>query len=157
MYYKSFFRQADRRREQFGPCHAAKSLVRGPHAGHRTRNAGGPVTDTAQARNDIAIFIEIHIAAGEGWRDFPVIQKMRLTIHIDQHEAAAADIARLRIGHGERKGRGDRRIDRVSAGAQHEFGNVGPLSVRHGKRRLAGGHYGRGLNCRRAGGQQETA
>ena len=39
--------------------------------------------------------------------------------HADQHEAAAPQISGFRKGHGQRVGRGDRRIDRISALPEH--------------------------------------
>ena len=53
---------------------------------------------------------------------------------MDHHEAAAADIAGARIGHGEREGRGHRRVDRVAASLRE-------CRRRCGGDRLLGDHH----------------
>ena len=51
---------------------------------------------------------------------------------MDHHEAAAADIAGARIGHGQRKAGRDRRIDRIAALPQEVGADLGrDLLLRH--------------------------
>ena len=54
---------------------------------------------------------------------------------IERHEAAAADIARIRIRHGEREGDGDGGVDRIAACGEDLLRGVGAVAVRHGNRR----------------------
>ena len=52
----------------------------------------------------------------------------------DEHEGVAADPGHVRVDHGDRRGGGDHRLDRVAAGAKH-------LGARLGRRPMRGGDH----------------
>ena len=64
--------------------------------------------------------IEKHRGRGGGRRGLAIVDGDVLIVfrQMDHHEAAAADIAGARISDGERKGGGDRGVDRIAAAIQ---------------------------------------
>ncbi len=64
----------------------------------------------------VAVFVEVHIGRGLRRRLLAVIEEVHFAIRPPkQHETAAADVARLRMGHRQRKSDRNRGIHRVPA------------------------------------------
>jgi len=107
----------------------------------RQRQPGHGAGDT-DAERGIARFGDVGLAVGpeknlwrgRGRRGLAIVDgDVLMTLgRVDHHEAAAADIARARIAHGQREAGGDRRIDRVAALAQYIGADPRPdLLLRH--------------------------
>ncbi len=71
----------------------------------------------------LAVGTEEDIACGRERRDLAIVDRDVFVPvgEMNHHEAAAADIARARIGHGHREAGGDRRVDGVAA-LPHDLG-----------------------------------
>ncbi len=121
---------AHRRGDELAPGQLAEALVCLPHAQHGAGHAGGPGADQAQVLDHLALVVEVHGLAGGLGRDFPVIQKVRLALDIQRHEATAADIARLGVGDGQGEGGRHRGIHRIAAGLEHLSGHLGAVLIR---------------------------
>ena len=107
--YKSFPGQANGRDEQIGPGELAKLLVSQGQAVHGARNA-----DAAVRR---AVFgVDEHAGGGGGGGGFAEIKHHRFfgPGGIDEHVAAAADVAGGGISYCQREGGGDRGIHGVA-------------------------------------------
>ncbi len=124
----------DRRGDEFAPGQLAEALVCLPHAQHGAGHAGGLGADQAQVLDYLALVVEVHGLAGGLGRDFPVIEKVRLALDIQRHEATTADIARLRVGDGQSEGGRHCGIHRVAAGLEHLGGHLGAVLVGCGDR-----------------------
>src|SRR5690606_18726382 len=100
--------QADGGLEELAPRLGAEALVCGPQPCHGAGNAGGEVAGDG-AVGGLAALVEVHVAGrGEG-RAFAEVEGGGATVReVRHHEAAAADVARLRVHHGE----GERGRDR---------------------------------------------
>ena len=93
-------------------------------AGDGAGNADGPVSDNARIfagfRDDIALRVQIHIFCGRGRRFLAEVDETSLALGVaKEHEAAATEIAGLRMDDGERKAGGDCGIDGIASGVQH--------------------------------------
>ena len=76
----------------------------------------------------LAVGAEIHVARGSCRRGLAIVDRDVFVAlgGMDHHEAAAADIAGARIGHGQRKAGRDRGVDRVAALPQECRRRCGP-------------------------------
>ena len=86
-------------------------------AGHADRGA-----ELAQLFHvGLAALVEISVWLGRGRRGLAIVDRKLLIAfgEMDQHEAAAADVAGARIGNGHRKADRDRGVDRVAAALEH--------------------------------------
>ncbi|ABA53282.1 hypothetical protein BURPS1710b_A0298 [Burkholderia pseudomallei 1710b] len=122
-------RVTDRGRDHLLPLQLAEALLRLPHPGHRAGHADRAIAVQAHALDDVAVLVEIHVLRRGERRALAIVEKVRLAAHVDGHEAAAADVARLRIGDGEREGDRDRGVDRVAALPEDLLGRVGAVLV----------------------------
>ncbi|MND69681.1 hypothetical protein D3C80_611690 [compost metagenome] len=116
--------QLDRRGHQFGPGHGAEALVRLPHAHDR---AGHRDVDEARRLGAVELAVVVQqqvrrrrrrgravIVDGDG-----LGRALGRRRHVDDHVAAAADVAGARQGHRLGEGHGDGRIHRIAALAQN--------------------------------------
>ncbi len=115
-------RERDRRRDQIREGKFARAvfapgeLEAGDGSRHPDRESGV----TRLERIGLAVGVEEHVFGGRRRRGLPVIDGDRL-IEIgtmNQHEAAAAEVAGARQGDGEREADRDRRIDGVAPAFQ---------------------------------------
>jgi hypothetical protein len=121
-------------------------------AGHSRRS---PAFDAVLGQ--LALGIEIHVARGLGRRHFTEIDEGRPAIgEPDQHEAAAAKIARKRVCRCHREAHRDRSIDGVAAFLQDGDADVDSLRLHRDGHAVSGVH---GLTCRigRDGGGDDQA
>src|SRR6267154_3507476 len=85
-------------------------------AGDRARYGDGFVTDNGGFFVELAVFADVHVARGFTWCNLTVIEEGGLAVReANQHEAAAAYIARSGLDDGEGERHGDGRIDCVAA------------------------------------------
>ena len=113
----------NRRRDEVGegefarPVLAPRELEACDGSGHADREPGIARLE----RIGLAVGVEEHVLGRRGRRGLAVVDRDRfLKIRaMDQHEAAAADVARARQGDGEREADRDRRIDGVAAALEH--------------------------------------
>ena len=131
--WKALFRDADRRldqrREVEVPPPFARELEASDEAGRRNRQPTPPRRVLGNA------FRDVHVARSRGRRRFSGIDGEHLTAREpDQQEAAAADSGVVRVAHRQREGDRDRRVDRISTGAQD--GGTGPARIN-----LRGNHH----------------
>ena len=115
--------------------------------------AGHPDAERGIARlGDIGLAVgaEEHVAGGRGRRGLAVVDGDVLAAfrRVDDHEAAAADVSRARIGDGQRKAGRDRGVDRIAALPQDIGADLGAdLLLRHHHAVLGGN----GMTLRRRG------
>ena len=129
-YQETVFGQVDGRRQQILPFQAPQALLRLPHAGHRSGNAGRQRTRQAPAFDDLAARIQVHVTVRSRRGGFAIVDERAPAVDPGQHEAAAAEVAGLRIGDCQRKGGRDSRVDRVSTFRQHVAGHLGAECIR---------------------------
>ena len=83
--------------------------------GHGSGHAGGEMAGDAPIGR-LAARVEIHVARGPGRRGLPVVERLhRAVAEADDHEAAAAEVARLGVHHRQGEANSDRGIHRVAA------------------------------------------
>ena len=119
--------QLDRRRQALGPRSLAVLLDRHLKTAHGARHARRAPAFDAVFRQ-LALGVEIHVARGLGRRHLAEIDERRAAVgEPDQHEAAAAEIARegMRRGHGE--AHRDRRVDGIAALLQDRHTDIDGL------------------------------
>ena len=124
--------QRDSRLDQFTPGQAAEALVRLPEPGYRPRHRGGLAADQRGILDDVAVIVEIHVLVGSEWRLFAIVEERSFPVLVDHHEAAAADVAGIDVGHRHRKAGRYGRIDRVAAAAQDILRDVRRIRIRYG-------------------------
>ena len=129
---KAVFGQCYRGLNQSCPGQFAVFLVCFPHSCNGAGNTRGFRAKQRVGRVNIAVFVQVHIARCGFWCHFSVVQKVRLTVDVDSHKAAAADVAGFRIGDRQRKLRSNGGINRIAALFQHVYGNLGAELVGHG-------------------------
>ncbi|MOA01200.1 hypothetical protein D3C78_1205910 [compost metagenome] len=122
------------RGDQLSPWQLAELLMRLPQAHHRTRHASGAGTDQAQVLDDLALFIQVHVAAGSLGRHFAVVEEVGFAVHVQGHETAAADVAGFGVGHGQGEGGGDSGVDRVTAFLENFGGHLCTILIGCGHR-----------------------
>ena len=112
-------REPDRRRDQLRERELARAvfLVRERKPRDRAGHADAERRVARLARIGLALLVEEHVARHRGRRGLAVVDRDRLVAarEMHQHEAAAADIAGLRMRDGEREADRDRGVDRVAA------------------------------------------
>ena len=116
-------RERDGGRDEVGegelarPVFAPRELEASDGSGHADREPGIARLE----RIGLAVGVEEHVLGRRGRRGLAVVDRDRLIKigAMDQHEAAAADVARARQGDGEREADRDRRIDGVAAALEH--------------------------------------
>ena len=131
----SLARQADRGRDQLAPRQVPELAVRLVQSGHAARHADGAVTREGRFQ-DVSRRIDVHVAPGGGRRRLAEVEGVhRAVVVSDDHEAAAPDVARDRVHHGE--GERDRHgsVDCVAAAAQNVHADVA-------RERMRGDHHG---------------
>uniref|UniRef100_A0A0N5A5Q1 Phenol hydroxylase n=1 Tax=Parastrongyloides trichosuri TaxID=131310 RepID=A0A0N5A5Q1_PARTI len=119
----AFLGQLDRRRDQIGPGHGAEARVRLPHAHDRARHR-----DVDEARRlgavKAAAVVQQQVRRRRRRRRAVIVdgdglgRALGRGRHVQDHIAAAADIARARQGHGLGEGDRDGRVHRIAALAQ---------------------------------------
>ncbi len=113
------------------------------HTVHRARDAAGQVAQRAEAGNDIALRVEVHIASAFQRGLFPKIQRVALPVRRPEyHKAATADVARRGMHHRQCEFHRDRCVHGISA----FFQNIG--SHLRGVRMRRCGHPVLGHNAR---------
>ena len=101
---------------QFRPRLLAVLLVGVFQAAHRAGNARGAIADHGCPAVALPVGVEVHVARGGQRGALAEIDESGAAVgEADQHEAAAADVARAGMGDGERESHRDRRIDGVAA------------------------------------------
>ena len=133
-------RQLNRGRHVLGPRLLAVLLDGHLKAAHRARHARRPPSFNA-VLGQLALGIEVHVARGLGRRHLTEIDERRTAIgEPDQHEAAAAEIARKRVccRHGEAHRDGG--IDGVAALLQHRDAYVSRLRFHRDRHAVSGAH-----------------
>ena len=142
---KAVLRQRHGGAQQHIPRLAAEFFVQRGHARHSARHTDREMTFQAEALNHLALFIEIHIAAGGKRRALAKIQRADIAIgEAVNHKAAAANITGLLIHHGEREIDRHRRVKRIAAARQHIAANLAGQPVRRHHHRLFAIHaFGR--------------
>ena len=157
--------ETDRRGHDPGEAQLAEMGLGVGQPGDRPRDARRQAANGRQSGDDVAAAVEVHVGGRGGGSGFAVVQKSgpalveRVVRGADQHEAAAADVARLRQNHGEGEADGHGGIDGVAARAEDFQSGVGGVVVDrddHGVRGAHGGlaGYGRG-RCLRVGGRRQ--
>ena len=138
---KALSRQAHRRLDHLAPLQGAVLLQRAEQAVHRTGHTDRQVRCRGQPIDHIALLILKHLPEGSGRRLLAMVVGGQGAVgHANQHEAAAAEVARRGMGHRQGEAGGHRRIHRVATPAQHggaDFGGDGgtggdhPLGAEH--------------------------
>ncbi len=91
-------------------------LLRVGEAGDGAGDSAGLVADEGHAGDDVALGVEVHVAAGGGGGLFAVVEEVGFAVLVaDEHEAAAADVAGRGIDDGEGEANGDGGVDGVAA------------------------------------------
>ena len=118
-YREALLRQFHRGMHQFRPRLLAVLLVGVLQAAHRARYARRAITRHRILRG-LARRVQVHIARRGERSAFAEVDKRGAPVRqANQHEAAAADIARARVGHRQRQSHGRRGVDRVAAVLQN--------------------------------------
>jgi hypothetical protein len=100
---------------QFIPGFGAVFFVHSFNASYGARNADCPVAEGAEFWNNVAFFVEVHVATGGSGRAFAVIKGFRFSVFIPVNEkATTTNIAGPGIDYGHRELHGDCCVDSVS-------------------------------------------
>jgi len=109
-------RQPDRRRNDVLEILAAVLLQRQQQARRRARHAGSRGADLRLVGVDAAVGFEVHVGVRCLRRLLAEVDRRRAAVgHADHEEAAAAEVAGLRVRHRQRERGRDRRVDGVAA------------------------------------------
>ena len=103
--------------------------MRFPQPHHRARHAGSAGTDQAQALDDVAFVVQVHIAAGGFGGGFAIVEEIGFAIDVHRHKPATADIAGFGVGHGQGKGGGNCGVDGVAAFFENLCGHFGAVLI----------------------------
>ena len=119
-HFQALFRQRNRGGEHARQGQCAVAFLGQDQAGNGPRDTGGEVAEVAALAVDLALLIQEQVAGGGSGRGFPVVDKglAVFLVEVDQHETAAAEVARPGIAYGEGEPGGDRSIDGVTTFAQ---------------------------------------
>ena len=135
-----------RRRRDLLKFHRAEAPERGVDARDFTRHSYRQHAVARQVLVGLAV-AKVHVGTGLQRRGLAIVERVEGVAlrDIDQHEAAAADSARGRIGDAHRQRRGDRGVDGVAALLENlDAGARGVLAFRHHHSMDAGrGSFGR--------------
>ena len=125
--------QPDRGGQQLLARPGAVCLARHLEARDRAGGADGKIAVGAGARDRVALRVQIHRLRRGQRRALAEVEEGGGSVgHADRHEAAAAQVTRGRIDHGQRIAHRHGRIDGIAAGLQHVHPNLG--------REVLGGH-----------------
>jgi hypothetical protein len=115
---KAFFRKLDSRGKHTLTRHGAIMLERIKQPCHSSRHPGRGTAITRFITVNIAALIQEHVAARRSRRRLAVVDRGDFfrAGERDQHEAAASDIAGLRMGDGKGEADGNSSVHGVSAG-----------------------------------------
>jgi hypothetical protein len=103
-----------------GALHGAVLLARVFHARDRAGHAHGEVAVGAQALDDVAVLVEVHVGRGGQRRLLAEVEEGLAAVgQLHGHEAAAAEVARGGVHHRQRIAHGHGRIDGVAAALEH--------------------------------------
>ena len=139
---ESLLSQFDGGHDEFFPRQGAVPLVRRPQPGDRAGHAGCLPPDQERLGNHVAVRVQVHVAIGRERRLLAVVEEFGLSVLVNQHEAAAADIARDRIRDRKREADRNRGVHRIAAAAQHVFGSLRAIGVADGNRSNPRGRRG---------------
>ena len=138
---ESAFGQFNRGPDQRGARHRAVFLARILQTRHSAGDANREPADRAQAVDDVAVLVEVHVRPRGARRRLAKIEERLSSVgKADRHEAAAAEIAGGRIDHRERISDRDRRIDRATATLENVDANLCRKMLRRDHHGLLGGH-----------------
>ncbi len=119
-------RRPDQRVAIEGPVALARVLEPGDAAGHPHRE----VAERARPGTRRAQLVEVHPLGRGTRRGLAKVEEGRAAVgEADRHEAAAAEVARDRVDHGERVAHGHCRVDRVAAMAEDIDPDLGREAV----------------------------
>ncbi len=119
-------RQSDSRCQQSAQRQSAIFLRSQRQSSDGARRAGGEMRSQRQLTVGVALLIQEHVARRMARRHFTEIDSSSATRGgAQQHKAASAQVARLRMGHGQRKAHGDRGIHRIPALTQNFHAHLG--------------------------------
>ncbi len=124
--------QRDGRCHQRGALHRAVVIERVGEPGHGARHADGGLREQRLLGDDVAVGIEEHVAGGVCRRGLAEVDGgvlARLAI-VQDHEAAAADVAGVGQRDRQREAHGDRGVHGVAAAPQHVHADVGGQRAR---------------------------
>ena len=158
-------RELDGGRHDLGARQPAVLAARALEPHHRARHAGREIAVEAQARDRLAGRIEVHrLARGRGSGLAEIDEAVAAVREMEDHEAAAADVAAAGIDDRERVADRDRRVDGVAAlleDAHADLGGVVLGADHHAVLRLDGKRRGgvglrREAQCQRQRGCRQT-
>lgn len=133
----------------------AEVLLRVGEPGDGAGDSAGLVADEGHAGDDVALRVEVHVAAGGGGSLLAVVEEVGPAVLVaDEHEAAAADVARCRVDDGEGEADGHGCIDGIAALLEDGDAGVGGVVVDaddHGVPGAGGLLGSRGLGVERGG------
>ena len=90
-------------------------FLRVGEAGYRAGDSAGLVADQRHAGDDVALGVEVHVAAGCGWGFFAVVKKVGFAVAVaDEHKSASADVAGRGIDDGKSEAYGYGCVDCVA-------------------------------------------
>jgi hypothetical protein len=113
--------EANRRRDNGLEGQGAVALECQQEPRHRARHAGGGVAEELPGAIDLAIRADEQVGGGGGRGPLAVVDEHLpgSVGEVQQHEAAAGQVAGARIGHGEGQPRGHGCIHGIAAGPEH--------------------------------------
>jgi len=119
-------RQRDGRRDQRGALHRAVVVERVGEPGHGARHADGGLREQRLLGDDAAVGVEEHVARGARRRGLAEVDGGVLAglAIVQDHEAAAADVAGVGQRDRQRESHGDRGVHGVAAAPQHVHADV---------------------------------
>ncbi len=124
-------RVLDRRCHHHGAFHRAVFGERVFEARDRARYTDRKLPRGAQALDDVAVFVEVHVGSGGERRLFAKVEKSLAAIgELDRHETPAAEVARRGVDDRQCVADRDRRIDRVATVFEHIDTHVGRKVLR---------------------------
>jgi hypothetical protein len=129
------------RLHHIAPGQAAKALMQGVQPGG---GAGSSGRQGAFARGVVirtALAVQVHVPSGGRRCRLPEVEAGELLSHLDHGKATAAQVAGIRLHHGQRQSGRHRRVDGVAARAQDLDSSLGcrTLTRGHGATSTLGG------------------
>src|SRR5713226_546377 len=113
---KAIFRKANGRSHDVRELHRAIGFQRESEACDCSGDSDRLVADDGSFFIELAVFSDVHVAPGLIWRYLAVIEEGGLAVgKANQHETAAADVARSRFDDSKRESHGHRGIYRVAS------------------------------------------
>jgi hypothetical protein len=150
------FGQLDRGRDEVGALHGAVLLACVFHARDRAGHAHGQVAVGAQALDDVAVLVEVHVGRGGQRRLLAEVEEGLAAVgQLHGHEAAAAEVARGGVHHRQRIAHGHGRVDGIAAALEHVDADLAGQVLRAHDHAVLGRDRRLRRGIRRAGGQRE--